>query len=65
MENKKLVRKFYCDACGGYFENKATNEEVRQEAIDFYGKDLIESGSIMIVCDACFQKVRPANIPNK
>ena len=51
---------YQCDECHGIFEKGWSDEEASQEAIDIFGKpkEEFESG-MAIVCDDCFQKMKP------
>lgn len=58
------TERYICAVCGRLFDKLTSDEDALAELHEQFGKDIaIEDCDI--VCDACWQKVRPDNPLNK
>ena len=56
-----MSKTYTCDACGGVFDSKWSDEEAQAEAVELFGQDPAD-GDMAEVCDDCFKKMT-AEIP--
>lgn len=58
------ANQYQCAMCKGVFDKGWSDEEANQELIDNFGKDIAENEPLDIVCDPCYQKIKPSDNPD-
>jgi hypothetical protein len=57
-----MPEEFTCGMCGGTFTKGRSDEEAVAEMVDSFG-ELPGDEALSIVCDECYQKIRPDRNP--
>lgn len=51
--------------CGEVYENGWTAEEAEKECIENFGEEMAHGDDRAVVCDDCYQKIKPEDHPEE
>ena len=51
---------FKCAMCGNIYEKARSDKEAYQECVDNFGKQMIDYTELDIICDDCYQEIKPS-----
>ena len=49
---------YRCTMCGNIYQFAWSDEEAKEEAVEYYGKEMAENDHPSIVCDDCYEMVK-------
>jgi len=64
MTNLK-ANEYKCAMCGGIFNKGWTGEEAMEECVENFGEEIAYGEKLEIICDDCYQKIRPDEHPEE
>ena len=59
------ANEFKCAMCGNVYEKGRSDKEAYRECVDNFGKDMTNHSELDIVCDDCYQKIKPIEHPKE
>ena len=62
---KMKENEFQCALCKNFYEKGRTDQEAEKECVENFGEQLAHSDDQAVVCDDCYQKIRPDEHPEE